>query len=76
SADQYCMAMRDSGRCRGPRVPDSMYCWRHAHLDPSSEYVLCASTDARGRQCGNSIKKSAASTNPYCNLHTRSKLGS
>lgn len=52
-----CIAPLGPGRvCKVKRNPGSMYCWRHAPLDPNSGMVYCHYEDkATHKKCSNAI---------------------
>jgi len=57
---QICTAVLAPGRsCKTKRIPGSVYCWRHAALDPNSTFTFCRFTDPdTHKKCSNTIQKS------------------
>lgn len=54
-----CTAVLSPGRsCKTKRIPGSVYCWRHAALDPNSTSTYCRFTDPdTHKKCSNTIPK-------------------
>lgn len=54
-----CIAVLGPGRsCKKKRQGESMYCWRHAPLDPNSGSTFCLYTDTDShKKCTNPIPK-------------------
>lgn len=59
-AQLICVAVLGPGRsCKTKRNLGSMYCWRHAPLDPNSDSAFCRFADPdTHKKCSNAIPKS------------------